>query len=218
MPVISEQAGEQCDLSVTFGIAIFDRVEIILAQEGSTNECVDHRLQSRFDHGPAIGHRDIDDGECHRGNRRREMTKRFRQFGIGEPRDPPTSQRAAFDLDHRGHESLVSEKFQREGRNLRPESDVVTEHHVFDRLFDDVREEINRGGGVDFQTRNFGIPEDEVFGVGNRQGKLSREDEAWYRLSRSITASMGESKLKGISLFDFAVLEEWAEPILKIHK
>ena len=29
---------------------------------------------------------------------------------------------------------------------------------------------------------------------------------------------MGESKLKGISLFDFAVLEEWAEPILKIHK
>jgi hypothetical protein len=94
----------------------------------------------------------------------------------------------------------------------------VTEHHVFDRLFDDVREEINRGGGVDFQTRNFGIPEDEVFGVGNRQGKLSREDEAWYRLSRSITASMGESKLKGISLFDFAVLEEWAEPILKIHK
>jgi hypothetical protein len=29
---------------------------------------------------------------------------------------------------------------------------------------------------------------------------------------------MGKSKLKGVSLFDFAVFEEWTEPILKIHE
>lgn len=144
------------------------------------------------------------------------MAEGFREFGVREPRDPASSQRPAFGLNHRGHESLIGQQLERERGDFRPEADVVAGKHLVDGLFDDPREEVDCGGRVDLQAGDFGLDEREVLGVGNREGELGRDRESGHRLSGFTISSVGKEKMEGLFRRDFGVLQGGAKSFAKV--
>ena len=177
----AEQATEHRHLMVRFGIAIFDRFEVVLAHERLSDQCIDHRFERGFDRGPSIRRREVRRRDGDRRHAGREVAQRFGEFAVGEPRDPASSEGAALHLDHGRDETLVDQQFDREGGDLRPEADVVSDHEIVGPSLGDSREQLHRGARVDLDARHDGLGEMEILGVRRVDREPRRQRESGHR-------------------------------------